>query len=145
LTKWTPVTTPLPTVVQTFKALAHPARLRILAMLRPGELCGCQIAAVLDLSPSTVSAHLAELRRGGLIAERKEGRWVHYRLSDQPDATPILDQVWSGIRTDPTVRADAAVLRRLRAVDVAELCRLDLDLTELGITRPTFHAAGARA
>jgi DNA-binding transcriptional ArsR family regulator len=138
------VTTALPQVVQTFKALAHPARLRILAMLRPGELCGCQLAAVLDLSPSTVSAHLAELRRGGLIAERKEGRWVHYRLSDQPNAKPLLEQAWSRIRTDPTVRADAAVLRQLRTVDTVELCRLDLDLTELGITRPDLHAAGAR-
>jgi ArsR family transcriptional regulator, arsenate/arsenite/antimonite-responsive transcriptional repressor len=136
--------TPLPIVVQTFKALANPARLRIIAMLRPGELCGCQIAAVLDLSPSTVSAHLAELRRGGLIAERKEGRWVHYRLSDGPEAKPVLDQVWTRVRTDATVRADAAVLRRLRTVDVAELCRLDLDLRELGITRPTLHATGAR-
>ncbi len=131
-------------LVQTFKALAHPARLRVLAMLRPGELCGCQIAAVLDLSPSTVSAHLAELRRGGLIAERKEGRWVHYRLSDQADAVGVLEQVWSRLRADPMVRADTAVLRQLRAVDVVELCRLDLDLAELGITRPILHAAGAR-
>jgi len=130
------MTNPLPDLVQTFKALAHPARLRILAMLRPGELCGCQVAALLALSPSTVSAHLAELRRGGLIEERREGRWVHYRLSDRPETGRLLQQVWSRLGTDPAVRGDAAVARQLRAVDVSELCRLDLDLSQLGIARP---------
>jgi arsenate reductase/ArsR family transcriptional regulator len=137
------MTTPLPDLVQTFKALAHPARLRMLAMLRPGELCGCQVAALLALSPSTVSAHLAELRRGGLIVERREGRWVHYRLSDRPETGRLLQQVWSRLGADPMVRGDAAVVRQLRAVDVAELCRRDLDLSQLGITRPDRRTAGA--
>jgi arsenate reductase/ArsR family transcriptional regulator len=127
------MTNPLPDLVQTFKALAHPARLRILAMLRPGELCGCQVAALLALSPSTVSAHLAELRRGGLIVERREGRWVHYRLSDRPGTGRLLQQVWSKLGADPTVRGDAAVARQLRAVD----------LSQLGITRPDLRTTGA--
>lgn len=137
-------TAQLSDVVAVHKALAHPARIRILAMLRTGELCACQITAVLALAPSTVSAHLAGLRRVALITERKEGRWVHYRLSDQANAVAVLDQLWSRLKADPMVRADAAVLRELRMVDTVELCRLDLDLTQLGITRPTLHAAGAK-
>jgi len=134
----------LSNLVQTHKALAHSARLRILAMLRPGELCACQVAALLELSPSTVSAHLAELRRSGMILERKEGRWVHYRLSDEPETVKLLQHLWPNLVADPAVRRDASVLRRLRAVDVAELCRLDLDLTRLGIARPSAALAGAR-
>lgn len=113
-------------------------------MLRTGELCACQVAAVLRLAPSTVSAHLAELRRAGLIVERKEARWVHYRHSDEARATELLALLWRGLSTDPVVKGDASVLRRLRTVDVSELCRLDLDLSRLGIARPRAPLAGAR-
>jgi hypothetical protein len=69
---------------------------------------------------------------------------VHYRLSDDPQAVGILEPLWRRLRADPVVRADAAVLQQLRTVDMVELCRLDLDLGQLGITRPEPHAAGAR-
>lgn len=136
--------TQLPDLVTVHKALAHPARLRVLAMLRAGELCNCQIAAVLELAPSTVSAHLAELRRAGLIVERKEARWVHYGLSEEPGSTALLALLWPRLIADPVVKGDAAVLRRLRTVDMEELCRLDLDLTRLGIARPGAALAGGR-
>ena len=63
--------------VATARALGHPARLRTIAMLRSGELCVCQITEVLGLAPSTVSAHLKELKQAGLITERKDGKWVY--------------------------------------------------------------------
>ena len=64
---------PLSATVHALKALAHPGRLRILAMLRGGELCVCQMTAVLDLAASSVSAHLADLKRAG-PRRRAEGR-----------------------------------------------------------------------
>lgn len=131
-------------LVQAHKALAHPARLRVLAMLRPGELCACQIGALLALAPSTVSAHLAALRRGGLVAERKDGRWVHYRLRGDARTARLLERLWPALRADPVVRSDAAALRQLRRMDVAELCRMNLDLTRMGIVRPVPPHAGAR-
>jgi ArsR family transcriptional regulator len=60
----------LDAVVEAAKALGHPGRLRILAMLRGGPLCVCQITAALGLSGSTVSAHLSDLRRAGLVTEQ---------------------------------------------------------------------------
>ena len=72
--------TTLPTLVDAVKALAHPGRLRMLAMLRGGDLCVCQMTAVLELAASTVSSHLSDLRRAGLVTERKSGKWVHYHL-----------------------------------------------------------------
>jgi arsenate reductase/ArsR family transcriptional regulator len=124
---------PLFQITQLHKALGHPARLRILAMLRGGELCVCQLTAVLGMAPSTVSAHLADLRLAGLVGERKEGRWVHYRLASDPVAGEPLESVWLGLENDPQVAADRDILGRLRSVPVAELCRAQLDLEKLGI------------
>jgi len=123
----------LTAVARRYKALAHPARLRMLAMLRTGELCVCQIIAPLRLAPSTVSAHLAELRRSGLLEERKQGRWVYYGLSRNRMAERLFEILWPALETDPQVAADAAVVAKLREVSVDELCRVSLDLEQLGI------------
>ena len=103
-------------------------------MLRSGELCVCQMTALLDLATSTVSAHLADLKRAGLVSERKEGRWVFYRLVDEE--SPILASAWEAVTRDARVQADAKLLKQIRKVDIAELCRVDLDVGRLGIQRP---------
>ena len=81
----------LESTVTAARALGHPARVRIVAMLRSGELCVCQITEVLDLAVSTVSAHLRELRRAGLLSERKDGRWVYFGPSRDPVAASWMD------------------------------------------------------
>ncbi len=129
--------------VERHKALGHPARLRILAMLREGPLCACQVTAVLDLAASTVSAHLAELRRAGLLEERKDGRWVEFRLAGDAETARQLASLWPTLEHDPSIAADAALLRRLRRVDLEVLCRADLDLVKLGLRRRP--APGSRA
>jgi DNA-binding transcriptional ArsR family regulator len=127
------------------KALAHPARLRVLAMLRSGELCACQITAVLALAASTVSAHMAELRRTGLVEERRAGRWVHYRLGNTESAVAVLQSLWGRLRRDEQIRSDAAIVKRLRAVPLERLCGVDLDLTRLAISRPgTLQSSQSR-
>jgi DNA-binding transcriptional ArsR family regulator len=138
------MTKPLTSTVHALKALAHPGRLRMLAMLRGGELCVCQMTAVLDLATSTISAHLADLKRAGLVGERKDGRWVFHRLEEGEAARALLEPVWRAISRDPQVEADTRLLRELRQVDVEELCRVDLDLKRLGIKRPPAVEARAR-
>ena len=130
-------------LVRTHKALAHPGRLRILAMLRGGPLCVCQMTAVLRLAPSTVSAHLSELRRADLVTERKEGKWVEYRLAGEAGAAAAAGVAWERLERDPTIVQDRALLRELRKVPLEELCRVDLDVSRLGIQLPA-HAAGDR-
>jgi len=120
---------------RTLRALGHPARIRIASMLRDGELCACQIIAVLELAPSTVSAHLAELRRAGLITERKDGRWVHYALATTDPERDTLAPVWDRLHNDDQIANDQRIVRQLRAVPVEQLCRVDLDLTALSISR----------
>jgi ArsR family transcriptional regulator len=130
------MTKPLSGTVDLLKALAHPVRLRILAMLRGGDLCLCQMTAVLDLAASTVSAHVGDLKRAGLVEERKDGRWVFHRLADGKEASGHLEPVFMNIARDPQVASDARLLRELRRIDVEVLCRADLDLKRLGIRRP---------
>lgn len=65
-----------------FKAAADPSRIKILRLLREGELCVCEIMTALDRPQSSTSHHLSILRDAGLIKERKDGKWSHYRLSD---------------------------------------------------------------
>ncbi len=66
---------------QRFKALSDETRLRILTLLTAGELCVCDLMAVLDLPQSTVSRHLAYLRNTGLVEDRRRGVWMYYRLT----------------------------------------------------------------
>lgn len=134
---------PLADVVRTQKALAHPARLRLLAMLDAGELCVCQMAAVLGLAASTVSSHLAELRVAGLVAEAKHGRFVHYGWAPEAEADEVRRALRRRLAADPRIESDARILVRLRAVPLADLCRVDLDLARLGIERSP-EAEGSR-
>jgi ArsR family transcriptional regulator, arsenate/arsenite/antimonite-responsive transcriptional repressor len=67
--------------VELFKAFADPVRLRLLSLLADGEVCVCHLHEALDLPQSTVSRHLAYLRKRGLVIGRKEGLWVHYRFA----------------------------------------------------------------
>lgn len=127
-------TSPLTSAVDTYKALAHPARMRILAMLQGGELCVCQLIAVIRSAPSTISAHLVELKRAGLVEERKEGKWVHVRLAEGEQAQEVLAGVFATLADDPQVKADLAVLKKLRRVELAVLTRAGRDLERVGIT-----------
>lgn len=72
----------LATSASLFKALADPVRLRLLNLLADGrEVCVCHLHEALELPQPTVSRHLAYLRKHGLVAGRKEGLWVYYRLA----------------------------------------------------------------
>lgn len=66
---------------KVFSALADETRLRILNLLSEGELCVCDIIKILKEPQSKISRHLAYLRKTGLVEGRKEGLWMHYRLS----------------------------------------------------------------
>ncbi len=127
-----PVT--LSRLVDTHKALAHPARLRILAMLRDGEMCVCQIIAALGLAGSTISAHVRELRRAGLIDARKDGRWVYYRLEGGAEVRDLLQGLWDRLGADARVQLDRSLTRKIRKFSPQEVRDAGLDLTRLGIT-----------
>jgi ArsR family transcriptional regulator len=74
----------LDTSAAVFKAFADPVRLRLLNLLSGREVCVCHLHEALELPQSTVSRHLAYLRKAGLVVGKKQGLWVHYRLSEAP-------------------------------------------------------------
>ena len=69
-------------------ALTDETRLRILNLLNEGELCVCDLMRILKEPQSKISRHLGYLRRSGLVEARKEGLWMHYRLS-KPSAKMV--------------------------------------------------------
>jgi DNA-binding transcriptional ArsR family regulator len=72
------------------KAMAHPARLQILGVLRQGEACVCHLEATLGYRQAYLSQQLAVLRQAGLLAERKDGLFVFYRVAN-PRVFRVLD------------------------------------------------------
>ena len=73
--------------LQLFKNLADETRLGIVLLLKArGELCVCDLCTALAQSQPKISRHLAMLRESGLLRDRKQGKWVHYRLSPQMPA-----------------------------------------------------------
>ncbi|MEW5726963.1 MAG: metalloregulator ArsR/SmtB family transcription factor [Pseudomonadota bacterium] len=107
------------------RAVADRSRVRILKLLEPGELCVCQITAVLRLAPATVSKHLSVLKAAGLVFQRKEGRWVYYRLADRtvnPYALSMLIMIQERVDDDPTLAEDRARLARVNSLSLETLC-----------------------
>jgi ArsR family transcriptional regulator len=77
-------------MLNVFKALSDETRLRILKLLEHGELCVCDIVAALDTIQPKVSFHLSTLKEAGLIRDRKQGKWIHYRINDSDMFRRIL-------------------------------------------------------
>ena len=63
-----------------FRALADRTRLRLLNLIADKEICVCYFVEILEISQPKISRHLAYLRRAGIVAARRQGRWMHYRL-----------------------------------------------------------------
>lgn len=129
------------------RALAHPSRLRLLALLQTGELCVCQAVAILEQAASTVSGHLSELKRAGLVQERREGKLVFHRWADDRPTRAFLKDVVARFAADPVVAEDLLLVDRLRKIDVGVLCAADLDLMAIGVRvgRTPTRPAAARA
>ena len=95
-----------------FKALAHQTRLNILNLLFDGEVCVCQITAILQLPQSTASRHLAILKNAGLVKDRPDGTWVHYSLAKGQSA--LADRLLEALREHlPATREGAGNLQKL--------------------------------
>lgn len=115
------------------KAIADPGRMRILKLLESGELCVCQITTALSIAAPAASKSLSILKNAGLIQQRRQGRWVYYRLAERninPHTSPILALMRESLNDDPTITHDLDLLTRVKAVPVQVLC--DAGLSETG-------------
>lgn len=92
--------------VQLFKILSDDTRLSIILLLKEaGEMCVCDICAATSESQPKISRHMAILRDVGLVLDRREGKWVHYRLSPHMPAwaAEIIDTAWQCMREEVRV------------------------------------------
>lgn len=96
---------------QVFKALGEETRLKMIGLLKDGELCVCDFMEVLDLVQSTTSRHLAYLKNSGWIVGRREGKWMYYRLHPNAYSDPVQDAVIKQITSLPEVQELCRVLK----------------------------------
>ena len=97
-----------------FNALADRTRLRLLNLMARQEICVCYFVEVLGAPQPKISRHLAYLRKAGIVAARREGKWMHYRLVVPADsqAAGVLEATLSALAKDKEIRADLERLDR---------------------------------
>ena len=96
-----------------FSALAHSTRLRcLLLLLEHRELCVCELTHAIGAAQPNISRHLAQLRETGLVSDRREGLWIHYRINpDLPKwVTNVLKQAAKGVSHTAPFADDLAAL-----------------------------------
>jgi len=108
------------------KSVADPTRVRILKLLENGEMCVCQVIAILEFNQSTISKHLFLLKMARLVKERKEGKWVYYShdgSGGSPYARKMLQALKGWLNDDPVVGRDRkreAIARKMGPVEICE-------------------------
>ncbi len=109
------------TTARLFKALSDETRLRILCLLLDGELCVCDIMAVLQLPQSTVSRHLAYLKNAGWVDDRRVGVWMYYSIVE--DGSELQRGLLDSLRKNlPVLEVAVADRERLSAFSQHNSC-----------------------
>ncbi len=114
-----------------FLALADRNRLRLLNLMGDDEICVCFFVEILQMPQPKVSRHLAYLRNAGIVAARRDGKWIHYRMTLPKDehAVRVLNEVRDWISNDQEMQKD-----RLRLLKVC--CAPQMPVTLQGAPRP---------
>ncbi|MEO7539231.1 MAG: metalloregulator ArsR/SmtB family transcription factor [Pyrinomonadaceae bacterium] len=107
-----------------FAALADRTRLRLLNLMRDGEVCVCFFADTLGTNNPKISRHLSYLKRAGLVSGRRDGKWIHYSLKtpDDPHAEKLFEQLMNSLENDEEMKAD-----RLELINVCCAPRSGID------------------
>jgi ArsR family transcriptional regulator len=98
-----------------FKALADRTRLRLIGLIGDSEVCVCFLVVILKISQPKISRHLAYLRRARMVTARREGKWMHYRLTEPPDehAARIFREVRAALSEHPELQRDREKLMQV--------------------------------
>jgi ArsR family transcriptional regulator, arsenate/arsenite/antimonite-responsive transcriptional repressor len=97
-----------------FQALGDGTRLRLLNLMGEQEICVCYFVEILGQLQPKISRHLAYLRSAGIVAARREGKWMHYRIIMPPHAgaSQILRQTLAWLKEDKAMQADRTRLSK---------------------------------
>lgn len=101
-----------------FAALADKTRLRLLNLMRDGEVCVCFFAETLNTNNPKISRHLSYLKRAGLISGRRDGKWIHYRISEPKNkkASEIFANLMEMLIDDKEMQIDREQLANVCCV-----------------------------
>ena len=118
-----------------FRALADRTRLRLLNLMDKDEVCVCFFVEVLGTHQPKVSRHLAYLRRAGIVAARRQGQWMHYRIVEPPDpnAAKVMDDLLVWLSRDREMQRDRERLMKV-------CCAPQLPVRIQGAPRPASLA-----
>jgi ArsR family transcriptional regulator len=96
-----------------YAALADETRLRLLSLMKDGEVCVCHLQEVLKTNQPKISRHLAYLRRAGLVEARPDGKWMHYRLKEMnSDLGKIMTQTLTCLQLQARIKKDRQRLKQ---------------------------------
>ncbi len=97
-----------------FQALGDTTRLRLLNLMGEQEICVCYLVEILEQGQPKISRHLAYLRRAGMVAARRDGKWMHYRIVTPPNigAAQVLRQTLLWLKEERAMQADRARLAK---------------------------------
>jgi ArsR family transcriptional regulator len=101
-----------PDMETLLRALGERVRLRILHLIGDTELCVCFFVQALQLPQPTISRHLAYLRKAEMVAARRDGLWMHYRVvsPEDPQVAKVLENVLGWCDTQPDMKKDRSRL-----------------------------------
>ena len=111
--------------LEMLKALSDMNRLRIVVALgRYEELCACQITELLQVTGATVSRHLGVLQHAGVLKNRKEGRWIYYRLTPPSGADALFQWLKKSAGESDVFTTDRQTLEKIVGIGREDLCRM---------------------
>jgi ArsR family transcriptional regulator, arsenate/arsenite/antimonite-responsive transcriptional repressor len=118
-----------------FLALADKTRLRLLNLMSEDEICVCYFTEVLGESQPKVSRHLAYLRNAGIVATRREGKWMHYSIEipENPYAARVLQDTLGWLKAQDNMQED---LKKLKVV----CCSVNVPVTIARAPTPKIFA-----
>lgn len=98
-----------------FKALADRTRLRLINLIGEDEVCVCFFVEVLKINQPKISRHLAYLKRAGVVSARRDGKWIHYRITEprDPHAARIFREVRTWLEGHPAMQNDRSRLQKI--------------------------------
>ena len=119
-----------------FAALAERTRLRLLNLMRDGEVCVCFFAETLGTNNPKISRHLSYLKRAKLVTGRRDGKWTHYRITEPKNkpAAEVFSGVMQMLKKDKEMQTDRENLANVCCAPQAqELIKIQ------SAPRPTTH------
>lgn len=111
------------------KVFSEPKRVRVLAVLRHGDLCVCELCDALELPQSTLSTHLQLLRQSGFVRTHQEGKWIYYGLAaaGRRQVEAFFSLFEDTLGADKRLRRDADRVQQRITLRTDGLCLLGFD------------------